>query len=110
MLETLKVLAQSIPSANNLTDIYTVPSTTSVSISSIIICNQNNINEIVFRISIAIAGEADDVKQYIYRDLPLSPNDTFIATIGVSLGSGDIIRVFSDTDNVSFNLFGVEIS
>lgn len=110
MTDNIKVLAQLSPSANSLTDFYTVGASTSTAISSIVICNQNSVVQIAFRISVAIAGATNDVKQYIYYDLPLSSNDTFIATIGMTLNATDVIRVKSDTANVSFSLFGVEVT
>lgn len=108
MTEILQVLGQLVPSANTLTPLYTVPGGISASVSSVIICNQTS-SSILFRISVAVNGEADDPKQYLYFDLPLENNDTFIATVGISLASGDIVRVQSDTANVSFNIFGVEV-
>ena len=108
MTEILQVLGQIVPTANTLTTLYTVPGATSASVSSITICNQNLV-EVLFRISIAIGGISDDPKQYLYYDLPLDGNDTFIATIGISLGAADEVRVQSDTASVSFNIFGVEV-
>ena len=112
MTDNIKVLAQSAPSPTVLTNLYTVPAATSTATSSITICNQNSGSgtQIAFRVSIAIGGAADTPKQYIYYDIPLIANDTFIATIGLTLGTGDIIRVQTDTANVSFTLFGVEVS
>lgn len=109
MTEILQVLGQIVPDPDTLTPLYTVPSLTSASVSSVIVCNQNPSTDILFRISIAVNGEADDPKQYLYFDLPLESNDTFIATIGISLASGDIVRVQSNAANVSFNIFGVEV-
>lgn len=109
MSESFKVLAQSSPSAGALTDLYTVPALTSASISSVVICNQNAAINIVFRIAIAVAGAVDNPKQYLYYDLPLGSNDTFIATIGVALAAGDVVRIRADQDSISFNLFGVEV-
>ena len=109
MAETLKVLAQLSPSINTLTTLYTVPSSTSTVVSSIIICNQNS-TPAVFRISIAIAGAADNVKQYLYYDLPILANDTFIATIGISLATTDVIKVYSTETNLSFTATGVEVT
>ena len=108
--ETLKTLAQNSPAATVLTDLYTVPASTSTAITSVVICNHNSVVEITFRISIAIAGGVDDPKQYIYYDMPLSSNDTFVATIGLKLATTDVIRVYTNTANVSFSLFGTEIS
>lgn len=109
MTDTIKTIAQINPSANILTDLYTVPAVTSTAVSSVVICNQNS-TDIAFRISIAIAGAGDAIKQYIYYDLPLMANDTFIATIGVTLATTDVVRVRSNTANVSFSLFGVEVT
>lgn len=111
MTDSIKVLAQLAPAANSLVSLYTVPVATAAATSSIVICNQNSsASNILFRISIAISGAADDPKQYVYYDIPLMNNDTFIATIGMTLTAGDIIRVRTDTANVSFSLFGVEVS
>lgn len=109
MAETLKVLGQSVPVANALTDAYTVPAATQATVSSVVVANQNS-GTTVFRVSIAVAGAADTAKQYLYYDLPLAGNDTFVATIGVTIGATDVIRVMSSLGNVSFNIFGVEVA
>ena len=108
MPESLKVLAQLVPSANTLTDFYTVPNMATV--SSLVICNQDGANLCQVNVSIAVAGASDDPKQYLYFELAIPSLDTFIATIGVTLGTGDIVRVLSTNSSTSFNLFGVEVS
>lgn len=109
MAEILKIIAQLAPSAGVLTDLYTVPVGRSTVISSISICNQN-LGNVLIRVSLAIAGALDDSKQYLYYDLGLPQGDTFVATVGISLSATDVVRVQSDTANVSFNLSGVEIT
>lgn len=109
MAELLQVLGQVVPTATTLTALYTVPALSSASVSSLIICNQDSVTTANVRVSIAVAGAADDPKQYIYYDLPISNNDTFIATIGLTLSAGDIVRVRSDTNNVSFSIYGVQV-
>ena len=109
MTDTTKVLAQVNPSANTLTTLYTVPSSTSTVVSSLVICNQSG-TDITFRVSIQIAAAADDPKQYLYYDLPLLGNDTFIATIGVTLATTDVIKVYASSTSVSFSAFGVEVT
>ncbi len=109
MTETLKILGQLTPAATTLSDLYAVPGGTSASISSIIVCNQNA-SSISFRISLAAAGAADNSKQYLYHDLTLLAHDTFIATIGISLASTDVVRVYASSGNVSFNICGIEVS
>lgn len=108
MADTFKVLAQSLPNVNVLTNAYTVPGSKQTTVSSLIICNQNS-SEAKVRVSIAVNNEADTPKQYIYYDLPIAPNDTFIATVGITLGINDRIRVLANSPNVSFNFFGVEV-
>ena len=107
--EVLKTLGQVVPSPTTLTTLYTVPGATQASVSSIIVCNQGAV-QALFRISIAVAGAADDPKQYLYYDIPLPANDTFIATIGVSLGAADVVRCYSSVASVSFQAFGAELS
>jgi len=109
MADTLKVLGQAYPNTATLTDAYTVPGATSDTISSIVVCNQAK-SGTVFRISVAVAGAADEPKQYLYYDTPIGPNSTFVATIGGTLAAGAVIRVYSLNGMVSFNIFGVEVT
>lgn len=104
-----KVLGQSSPAATTETDLYTVPAATSAVASSVIICNRSS-TLATFRISIAVGGGATANKDYIYYDLPLGANDTFIATIGVTLATTDKVKVYSSNTNLSFSLYGSEIS
>ena len=109
MTDTLMILGQTSPAATTLSPIYTVPAVTSAVISSIIVCNTNG-SSATFRIYIAIAGAADNIQQYIYYDLPILNNDTFIATVGISLATTDVVRVYANTTNVSFTISGVQIT
>jgi len=109
MAETLKVLAQIIPTAGLLTDGYTVPAAGRAVVSSIAVCNQD-VLATTFRISVAVAGASDNTKQYIYRDPSIQANATLMATVGMTLGPGDVVRVYSANGLVSFNFFGSEIS
>lgn len=110
MPEAYKILGQSFPGAATLTDIYTVPAIVGTVNSSITICNQSSTQTALIRVSQAIGGAVDTPEQYIYYDLDIPPNDTFIATIGVTLAPGDVIRVYSDLSIISFNMSGTEIS
>lgn len=109
MTQTYYVLAQVSPTANVLTVAYTVPAVTSTTISSIVVCNTTGSNT-TFRISVKIGGAADTIQQYLYYDLPIANNDTFIATIGATLATTDKLAVQAGTSNIAFNVFGVEIS
>lgn len=107
MADTLKVLGQSKPLATTLTDAYTAPS--SAAVSSIVVTNQSG-TATSYRISVAVAGAADTPKQYIVYDAPILGNETQSLTLGVSLASTDVIRVYNTLATVSFNIFGVEVA
>ena len=107
MATTQKVLAQTKPSATTLTDSYTVPAATQATISTIMVTNQSA-TATSFRLSVAVAGAADDTKQYLYYDIAIPGNDTFAATVGITLAATDVIRVYNTLATLSFNIFGVE--
>jgi len=109
MATTYKVLGQSSPAATTETALYTVPAATSAIGSSIIIANRGT-SVATFRVSIAVGGAATSNKDYIYYDLPIGANDTFIATIGITLATTDVVRVYASNTNLSFSLYGSEIS
>ena len=109
MANTYKVLAQSNPSAATLTDAYTVPAATSTVISTISVCNRSAVAT-SFRISIQVANVADDNKQYLYYDTIIAGNDTFVAQLGISLATTDVIAVYATLATLSFNIFGVELT
>jgi hypothetical protein len=110
MATTYKVLGQSssTPSSTEII-LYTVPSSTSAIGSSIIIANRGT-SVATFRVSISVNGAATTNKDYIYYDLPIGANDTFIATIGITLATTDVVRVYASNTNLSFSLYGSEIS
>jgi hypothetical protein len=109
MPNVYKILGQVSPSATTETALYTVPASTSTVCSSISICNRGSA-QTTFRISVSAAGGATANKDFLYYDVTLAGNDTFIATIGVTLATTDIIRVYSGNSNLSFQIWGTEIS
>ena len=58
----------------------------------------------------AIAGAANNNDQYLYYDTAIPANDTFVATIGLTLGAADVIRVYATLATLTFQVHGVEIS
>lgn len=109
MADTLKVLGQASLAATTLTDLYTVPAATGTTISSVVLCNRSA-TPTTFRLSVAQAGAADAVAQYLYYDVPLAGNDTYVATIGITLAATDKIRAYVGAATVSVTVFGVEVS
>jgi len=102
-----KVLGQSNPLAATLTAAYTVPASTSTTVSSITVANRSA-TATSFRISVAVAGAADSDEQYIYYDVNIPGNDSFVATIGATLEATDVVRVYATLATLSFNIFGIE--
>jgi ribosomal protein S2 len=102
-----KVLGQSNPLAATLTDIYTVPAAKYAVVSSIVVCNRSA-TPTAFRVTVAVAGAVDGNAQYLYYDLSIPGNDTFIATVGITLAATDVVRVRATLATLSFSLFGTE--
>lgn len=109
MAETRKVLGQSAPAAATPTDLYTVPAATQAVVSSLEVCTRvAGLHS--FRVSVSVAGAATANKDYLYYDIEITHPDAFIATVGWTLGATDKVRVYASTADLSFNLFGVEIT
>ena len=109
MANTYKILGQVATAATTPSDLYTVPAATSAVCSSMVICNRGSVAT-TFRVSIAVAGAATSDKDYLYYDVTLAGNDTFIATVGITLATTDKVKVYAGNANLSFNLFGTELS
>ena len=105
---TYKVLGQVAPSATTETDLYSAPSG-QVIVSTLTVCNRSA-TQTTFRVSVSVGGGATANKDYIYYDLIIGGNDTFAATMGITLSTGDKIKVYAGAATLSFNLFGQEIT
>lgn len=105
MADTLKVLGQAALAATTLTDVYTAASPATV--STVSVCNRSA-TATTFRVSVAVAGAADATKQYLFYDVPLAGNDSFTATLGITMAATDVLRAYAGAATVSVNVFGVE--
>lgn len=107
MAETIKILAQA-DLGTGLTDLYTVPASTSTVISSIVISNRSGSTR-TFTLKVAPAGVADAAQHHLYGSVPLTKNNTFVATLGVTLAATDKLRVQADAASaLSITVFGTE--
>ena len=107
MADVLKVLGQVDTAATTVTTLYTVPSETVTTISSIVAANRTG-SAITFRLSVHVAGASADDKQYLYYDKSVAANDSFTIVIGITLNQTDVLKVYASAVNMSFNVFGVE--
>ena len=104
-----KILGQQAPAAATEVTLYTVPSATNAIGSSIVACNRSN-EYTTINISTSKAGASTTNKDYIYYSLTIGAYDTFVAAVGLTLDATDVVRVSSVSGNVSFTLFGSEIT
>ena len=105
MSSNLGVLGQLQPSAGILSDLYVVPSNLTVAISQLQVCNLTS-NSDTWSVSIAAAGAADNASQYLYYNLIIDANDSFMAWFNFTLNGGDVIRCLSASGNITFSVFG----
>ena len=109
MPTTYKILGQAAPTPNTLTAVYTVPSATQTVISTITVCNQTASNA-SYSISVASDGAADANTQYIIRGGVVPAADSIGITLGITANAADVIRANTNSANISFNIFGSEIT
>jgi hypothetical protein len=110
MPETYKILGQIAATANTTHNVYTVPASTQAVISSIVIVNRNVGANCTYRVAAQQAGAALANSQYLAFDAPIAALDTVALSLGITLGNTDIISVYSANANISFSVFGAEIT
>lgn len=104
-----KVLAQSAPSATSNTDIYTVGAGKQAVISTITVCNRAATTA-TYRIAVRPDAAVLASNHYIAYDVTVAANDTTALTWGVTIDAADVVTVYASTANLTFNVFGSEIS
>jgi hypothetical protein len=109
MANIRKVLGQLSAGLQTDQDLYTVPSGSDAVVSSLVVCNRG-IDPTSFRVAIRPGGEALADKHYIYYDTSISANDSFAATLGITLAEGDVVSIYANSSTLSFNIFGQENS
>jgi hypothetical protein len=109
MAYTYKVLAQSAPSATTNTDVYTVGAGKQAIISTITVANRSAGGR-TYRIAVRPAGDTLANEHYLAYDVVLAANDTTALTLGITLTATDVVTVYASTADLSFGIFGSEIS
>jgi hypothetical protein len=104
MADLWGALAQSAPAATTLTAAYTVPAGQQATIE-VVMCNTGAAATV--RVQHAVNGAASALTQYLLYDFPLAGADTKV-TARFTVRAGDVIRVYSSTGNVTFNVNGIE--
>ena len=108
MSTVYKILGQSAPSATNNTDIYTEPTGNAV-ISTIVIANRAA-TDATYRIAVRPGGATIANQHYIAYDVTVGASDSTALTLGLTLTNTDVITVYASTADLSFSVFGSEIT
>ena len=103
-----KVLGQSAPSATTDTDLYTVPTGNAI-ISTLVVANRAA-TAATYRIAIRPAGATIANEHYLAYDVSVGASDSTTLTIGITLAATDVVTVYGSTANLSFSMFGSEIT
>ena len=109
MATAYKVLGQANPAATTATTLYTVPSSTSTVVSTVVICNQAA-SSATFRLSVRPAGAAQTAAMYLAYDVTVGASDSTALTLGITMATTDVLTVYGSTATLSFTAFGSEIS
>ena len=104
-----KTLGQSAPSATTATTLYTVPSATQAVASTLSVCNRASTSA-TYRIAVRPGGAALANQHYVAYDAALPGNATDTLTLGLALGAADVVTVYASSANLSFGLFGAEVT
>ncbi len=109
MAQAYKVLAQSAPSATTNTDLLTVGAGKSVVVSTLSVCNRGT-SAATYRVAIRPSGTSIANQHYIIYDANILPKDTATLSVGFTLATTDVVTIYASSANLSFSIFGVEIS
>jgi len=99
-------LAQAAPGAADLINLYVVPIQQRIE-GARVICTNRGSSIAAARVALAPGGATDSPAQYIAYDKPVEAFDT-VSSVEFQAGERTVIRVRSDTGEMSFTLIGVE--
>jgi hypothetical protein len=109
MATTYKVLGQVAPAATTDTTLYTVPAGTQAIVSTIVVANRDA-SLASYRIAIRPNGATLANEHYIAYDVATGGSDSTTLTLGLTVDAADVITVYASTANLSFSVFGSEIT
>jgi len=109
MANAYKVLGQVAPAATTDTTLYTVPSATETVISTIVVANRSATAR-TYDIAIRPDGATLSNEHYIAKAVTVGASDSTTITLGLTLGAADVVTVQASTTDLSFNIFGSEIT
>jgi hypothetical protein len=78
-------------------------------VSTVVVANQSATGT-TFRISVAVAGAADALSQYIAYNVSINGNETIGFTLGITMGATDVMRCYAAAATLTFSAFGQQNS
>ena len=95
------------PRAASLDDLFTVPAGYTAHVASIAICNVSGTPRVV-RLAFVKGGGTINAAHYVLYDAPLPVGYTLEWGLAqpLTLAASDTIRIYADTANVAFSVFG----
>ena len=109
MAQSYKILGQVSPTANTLSNVYVTPNSTEGVVNSIIIANRGAANA-SFSLVVRPINESFGDKHYIVRGCVVPGSDTLTMTLSLTLQNNVILAANTNSSNLSFGAYGVEIS
>lgn len=102
------ILAQQAPAAGQEIELFRVPSGTHYWIDRIIFTNTTGQNR-TYCVAVCPGGKANHPADWVVFDHQSPANEEYDRDLSVRLNPGDTVRVLSDNDGISFQLFGMPI-
>ncbi len=109
MANAYKVLGQVAPAATTDTTLYTVPAATEAVISTIVVANRSA-GDLTYNIAIRPDAATLANEHYIAKTVTVGASDSTTITLGLTLNAADVITVQGSSEDLSFNIFGSEIT
>ncbi len=107
---TYKVLGQALTASTANADLYTVPASTEVIVSTLTISNVTA-TAATARVFIRVAGAAAATSNAILYDVSIPGNSVQAFTLGITLAATDKITVQNGTSSaLTFQAFGAELA
>ena len=105
-----KVLGQAATAATTNTTLYTTPAGTQTVVSTIVIANRSSSAAATYRIAVRPAGATIANLHYLVFDSVIGTSDSISLTLGITLSATDVVTVYASTADLTFSLFGSEIT
>ena len=112
MAQSFKRLGAINPTANTQTNVYVVPAATEAVISTVTICNQSaeNVTYSLIQMDASEYASPAPTATFLVRGATIPAADTIILTLGMTANAGSIVAENTISDNLSFAIFGSEIT